>query len=289
MLGVIFVQDTYPVRSNLVYNKIADGDRIKTKNKKLAVIGFPFDGNSSYMRGASYAPPVIREAFHCYSSNTWSESGIDIGAESVLFDAGDIDLSVSRDPFGEIEKAVAKLLDRDFLPISLGGDHSITYPILKAFNRKYPGLSILHFDAHPDLYDELDGNRYSHACPFARIMETCQIHRLVQVGIRTLNKHQREQVERFKVEVIEMKDLNKNPVLIFDTPVYVSFDIDVLDPAFAPGGMSTRQAIEIIQKVQAPVILGADIVEFNPRRDPSGITAMVSAKILKEIATRVLE
>ncbi len=266
------------------------------RNKKLALIGFPFDENSSYMRGASSAPPLIRETFHCYSTNTWSESGIDIGAESVLFDAGDVDLPISSDPFGEIEKAVTKLLDHDFLPISLGGDHSITYPILKAFNKKYPRLSILHFDAHPDLYDELDGNRYSHACPFARIMETCQIQRLVQVGIRTLNKHQREQVERFKVEVIEMKDLAEDLKLIFDTPVYISFDIDVLDPAFAsgvshyePGGMTTRQAIEIIQKVQAPAILGADIVEFNSKRDPSGITAMVCAKILKEIAARMLE
>jgi len=266
------------------------------RNKKLAVIGFPFDENSSYKKGASSAPPLIREAFHCYSSNTWSESGIDIGAESVLFDVGDVDFSVVSDPFDKIEKAVTKLLDQNFFLISLGGDHSITYPIMKAFDKKYPQLSILHFDAHPDLYDELNGNRYSHACPFARIMETCQIQRLVQVGIRTLNKHQREQVERFSVEIIVMKDLAEDFKLIFDTPIYISFDIDVLDPAFAPGvshyepgGMSTRQMIDIIQKVQATAIIGADIVEFNPRRDPSGITAMGCAKILKEIAAKMLE
>ena len=264
--------------------------------KKLALIGFPYDANSSYMKGSALAPPLIRDALHSESSNMWSEMGIDLGAESVFFDAGDLDFTSTRDALGDIEGAIAQLLDRCLLPISLGGDHAITYPIIKAFHKKYPRIQILHFDAHPDLYDVYQSNRYSHACPFARIMEEGFVDRLVQVGIRTMNGHQREQARKFGVEVVEMKDWRDGIEWTFDGPLYISFDVDVLDPAFAPGvshyepgGLSTRQAIQTIQRIEAQTIVGADIVEFNPQRDPSGITAMACAKILKEIATRMLD
>jgi arginase family enzyme len=153
----------------------------------------------------------------------------------------------------------------------------------------------LHFDAHPDLYDEFLGNRHSHASPFARIMEEGLAKRLVQVGIRTVNGHQREQAERFGVEFVEMRNWRDDLTLDFDSPVYISFDLDALDPAFAPGvshrepgGLSTRQAIGVIQRLRAKVV-GADIVEFNPRMDPAQITAVVCAKLLKEIAAKMLE
>lgn len=261
----------------------------------LALIGLPYDENSSYMKGPALAPPLIREALHCQSTNRWTESGINLGADTVFHDAGDLDFSSADNPIEDIERAIGELLDRDLLPIALGGDHAITYPVVKAFSKKYTRLDILHFDAHPDLYDELYGNRNSHACPFARIMENGLAQRLVQVGIRTMNGHQREQAERFGVEVIEMKDFDESIRLTFDAPLYISFDMDALDPAFAPGvshyepgGLSTRQAIRTIQQLQAPAIVGADIVEYNPKRDPSGVTAMTAAKILKEIAAKML-
>lgn len=262
---------------------------------KLAFVGIPYDANSSYLRGAASAPALIREAFRCESSNLWSETGVDLGSDGVVFDAGDLELDPDHEPFAKIEEAIARLLDQDFLPVLLGGDHSITYPIVKAFGKKYPTLHILHLDAHPDLYDELHGNRYSHACPFARILEDGLAERLVQVGVRTMNGHQQEQADRFGVEVHAMKDWDDEIVLRFDAPLYISVDLDVLDPAFAPGvshhepgGLTTRQVIRLIQRVTAPVIVGADIVEFNPERDPSGVTAVVSAKLLKEIAAKLL-
>ena len=264
--------------------------------RKIAIIGFPYDEQSSFMKGAAKAPAKIREAFHCESTNTWSESGVDLGDDSIIFDAGDVVLNSSENPIEKIENSITELLNQNSIPISLGGDHAITYPIIKAFSEKYPKLHVLQFDAHPDLYDDLDGNRYSHACPFARIMEEGLIERLVQVGVRTVNGHQREQARRFGVEVNEMKDWQDDIPCEFDAPLYISFDVDVLDPAFAPGvshyepgGLTTRQAIHIIQKIRAPEIVGADIVEFNPDRDSSGITAMTCAKILKEIAARMLE
>jgi arginase family enzyme len=126
-------------------------------------------------------------------------------------------------------------------------------------------------------------------------MEEGLAKRLVQVGIRTVNGHQREQAERFGVEFVEMRNWRDDLTLDFDSPVYISFDLDALDPAFAPGvshrepgGLSTRQAIGVIQRLRAKVV-GADIVEFNPRMDPAQITAVVCAKLLKEIAAKMLE
>ena len=268
----------------------------ETENrKKVAIIGFRFDQNSSFLRGAAEAPPLIRAALRSDAANMWSESGLDLGAESVLFDAGDIEPSENEEMNSRIERSISTLLDRDLKPISLGGDHSITVPIIRAFGRKYDRLSILHFDAHPDLYDQFQGNQYSHACPFARIMEERLAQRLVQVGVRTMNGHQREQAAKFGVEVIEMKDWRDDLVFEFDEPLYISFDLDGLDPAFAPGvshrepgGLSTRQAIDIIQSTKGHVV-GADIVEFNPQMDPLNITATVGAKLLKEIAAKMIE
>jgi arginase len=262
---------------------------------KLALIGFRYDENSSFMKGAADAPPQIRAAFRSEASNLWSEAGVDLGTDGTFFDAGDIEPVAGTEMFSLIEDSIRTLLTDKLTPICLGGDHSITYPIVRAVSKRYPKLSILHFDAHPDLYDELLGNRHSHASPFARIMEEGLAKRLVQVGIRTINGHQREQARRFGVEVIEMRHWRDDLTLDFDSPVYISFDMDALDPAFAPGvshrepgGLSTRQAIGLIQRIQARVI-GADIVEFNPRMDPAQTTAVVCAKLLKEIAARMLE
>lgn len=258
-----------------------------------ALLGIPFDANSSYLRGPAQAPPLIRKAFHCDSSNLWTETGVDLGAESLFSDAGDLKLT-KKGAFAAIEDAVSSLLQKGQRPICLGGDHSITYPILRAFARKYSGLTIVHFDAHPDLYDELQGSRQSHACPFARVMEEGCAKRLIQLGIRTLNDHQRRQAERFGVEIQQMRDLPALEKLKLTGSVYISFDIDVLDPAFAPGishrepgGMSVREAITHLHAITGEIV-GADLVEYNPRQDVSGLTAMVCGRLLKEILGKMI-
>jgi len=262
---------------------------------KLALIGIRYDENSSFTKGAADAPPQIRAALRSDAWNLTTENGTDLSGDSTFFDAGDIEPVPGSEMSALIENSLYTLIADGLMPISLGGDHSITYPVVRAFARKYNNLSILHFDAHPDLYDNYQGNRNSHASPFARIMEQKLVKRLVQVGIRTVTEHQRDQVRKFGVESIEMRDLTGNIQLEFDSPVYISFDIDALDPAFAPGvshrepgGMSTRQAIDIIQRLKGRVV-GADIVEFNPRMDPLHVTGTVCAKLLKEIAARMLE
>jgi agmatinase len=270
---------------------VAAGDQ----RPKLAIIGIRYDENSSFTKGAADAPPQIRAALRSDAWNLTSENGTDLSDDSTFFDAGDIEPVTGSDMLSLIENSIYTLIGDGLAPISLGGDHSITHPIIRAFARKYTDLSILHFDAHPDIYDSYQGNRNSHASPFARIMEQKLVKRLVQVGVRTFTAHQREQIKKFGVETIEMRNITPDLQLEFDSPVYISFDVDALDPAFAPGvshrepgGLSTRQAIDLIQRLKGRVV-GADIVEFNPRMDPLHITGTVCAKLFKEIAAKMLE
>ena len=247
------------------------------------------------MKGPAKAPPKIREAFNSDSTNKCTESGLDLSRQSNFFDVGDLELKKGLNVLGYIEHIYQELLDNQVRVLSLGGDHAVTLPIIQAYEKHFPDLNILHFDAHPDLYDEFEGNRYSHACPFARIMEEGLIKKLVQVGIRTMTPHQQEQADRFNVTVIDMKSWPKGlSRLKFNGPVYISLDLDALDPAYAPGvshlepgGLRTRDVITVIQKIKAPIV-GADIVEYNPVRDINGMTAMVAAKLLKELADKLL-
>ena len=265
-----------------------------TKPGDVAVVGVPLDQNSSFLSGAALAPPRIRQALHSGETNLCAEDGTDLSTDSRWLDLGDLDLQGGGDALGRIEAAVATLLGKDLRILALGGDHAITYPILRAYATKYADLTVLHLDAHPDLYDEFEGSRHSHACPFARIMEEGLVTRLVQVGIRTMNPHQRDQARRFGVEVVEMRHYQSPLALSLAGPLYVSIDLDVLDPAFAPGvshhepgGFSVRQVLQLLQALRVPVV-GTDIVELNPHRDLVGCTAMVAAKLLKEITSVML-
>jgi agmatinase len=173
----------------------------------------------------------------------------------------------------------------------LGGDHSISYPVLRAFGGRAEPPTVIHLDAHADLYDEFNGDRFSHACPFARIMEERLAGRLVQVGIRTLNAHQRSQAAKFGVEILGAERWRDAIPLLGRVrgALYLSIDLDVLDPAFAPGvshpepgGLSVRDVLELLAAIKVPVI-GADIVEYNPQNDLRDLTARVAAKFVKEL------
>jgi agmatinase len=263
-------------------------------SRTISLLGIPYDANSTYLRGPAEAPHRIREALYCNSSNLWTEDGIDLAQPGIFHDAGDLKLPLEAEPAGAVmEQAVRDTLAFGHRLICLGGDHSITYPILRGFRDRASEITILHFDAHPDLYHDY-GGRLSHACPFARIMEEQLARRLVQVGIRTIGAHQLEQAKKFGVEVITMRNLARVAELKFEGPLYISFDVDVLDPAFAPGvshyepgGMSVRDVLNVIQGLRMPVV-GVDIVEYNPIRDHQNQTAMVCSKILKEISAAML-
>lgn len=226
------------------------------------------------------------------AGNRFTEMGIDL---TQLADAGDLDISDNPAAArAEIQAGIDSVLVNGFRPIALGGDHSVTYPIMRAMAKRHPGLTILHIDAHGDLYDDFEGDRYSHACPFARIMEEELAARLVQVGIRTLTPHQRQQITRFSVDTIEMQHFAGGARPRVDGPVYLSVDIDGIEPAFAPGvshkepgGLSVRDVLAMIHSLRGPIV-GADVVEFNPSQDIGGLTAAVAAKIVRELAGHMI-
>jgi agmatinase len=261
------------------------------------LLGIPHDASSSFLRGAAAAPPLIRAALHSSASNTWSELGVDVFADGGLQDAGDLMLDRAGRPGAwadAISDAVATLARQGRAPLVLGGDHAITFPVVRGIRNAGPSFAILHVDAHPDLYEEYEGDRLSHACPFARIMEAGLATTLVQVGIRAVNGHQRAQAARFGVDVIDMRRWEQGCRPALDGPVYVSIDLDGLDPAFAPGvshpepgGLTVRDVITLVQGIDGPIV-GADIVELNPRQDVGGVTACVAAKLVKELAARCL-
>jgi agmatinase len=269
-----------------VFDRVSPGD--------VVLLGVPWDENSSFLSGAALAPTRVREALWSGETNLCAEDGTDLSAEPRWVDLGDLDLGRGITAQEQIESAIGALLARQASVQSLGGDHAITFPIVRAYGARYCNLTILHLDAHPDLYDQFEGSRASHACPFARIMEENLAARLVQVGIRTMTPHQRQQARRFGVHVLEMRDCHPDLQLDLQGPLYLSIDLDVLDPAFAPGvshhepgGLSVRDLLRLVQNLRVPVV-GADIVEFNPHRDPVGCTAMVAAKLLKELTAVML-
>lgn len=257
------------------------------------LIGLPYDGSSSFLQGPATAPEAVRRVLHCGAGNWTTERGHELEPGTGRWiDGGD--LAIPTDParaFERIRDGASELGANGVPLVAVGGDHFVTYPLLSALAIG-ADLTILHIDAHPDLYDQLDGERLSHACPFARIMEDGLAGRLIQFGIRTATAHQREQAERFGVETHTAAGWDGAlPEISGD--VYLSIDVDGLDPAFAPGvshhepgGLTTRQVLSLIHQVEdrpGVRLIGADVVEINPVRDHHDMTASLGAKLVKEL------
>ncbi|KAF8379287.1 hypothetical protein HHK36_028720 [Tetracentron sinense] len=278
-----------------------------------ALLGIPLGHHSSFHEGPAFAPPFIRESMWDDSTNATTEEGKIISDPRVLTDVGDLDVQELRNcgvsddaPLMDIVSAAVKMVMEQvpLHPLILGGDHSITYPIVRAVSQMLGGpVDILHIDAHPDLYESFEGNPFSHASSFARIMEGGYARRLVQVGIRSINQEGRDQAKRFGVEQYEMRTYSQDRPLLENLKlgegedvkgVYVSIDVDCLDPAFAqgvshlePGGLSFREVLNILQNLQGDIV-GGDVVEYNPKRDTfAGCSAMVAAKLVRELAAKM--
>jgi arginase len=258
---------------------------------RVALLGLPTDSHSSFLRGPAKAPPVIRAALRSAHAHMMATNGLDM--DQVLDDLGDAPLREDADDFERMVEAVAAAF-RAGPAVVLGGDHAVTYPVLAgiaAAGRAPP--QIVHIDAHSDLYDDFEGDPLSHASPFARIMERGLAAGLTQFGIRTPNAHLVAQAKRFGVKVFAPGDHDAGLMALPAGPTYISIDLDGLDPAFAPGvshhepgGLTTREVLDVIWKTPGPVI-GGDIVELNPDRDVNGMTATLAAKLLKELAARI--
>lgn len=258
--------------------------------RPVRLIGLPTDSHSSFLRGPAGAPVAIRAALASEHSNRAAESGLELGLDIAFEDDGDLALLEDASDPARISEAAESTALAGAVPLFLGGDHMVSFPIVEGLARVHGPVNILHFDAHPDLYDDFEGDPLSHASPFARIMERGLASRLVQVGIRTLNRHCREQAQRFGVEIVEMRHFEAAAVPIPLAPLYISIDLDALDPAFAPGvshhepgGLSVRDTLDVLHRVGCGIV-GADVVEYNPSRDLGSMTATVAAKLVKELA-----
>jgi len=253
------------------------------------LLGLPTDSNSSFERGPALAPAAIRSALWSARGNLACADGLELGTDFHLDDRGDLPLAEDATDHSRIVQGVTASLTAAAVPLLLGGDHSVTWPILEAVHARHGPVDLLHFDAHPDIYADFDGNPRSHASPFARIMERGLVRRLVQVGVRTLNQHCREQAARYGVEIVPMTGFAPDHVPVLPGPLYISLDLDGIDPAEAPGvshpepgGLTVREVLAVLHRQTAPIV-GADVVEYNPRFDSHERTAILAAKLLKEL------
>ena len=266
----------------------------KMSASSVAIVGLPTDRHSSFLRGAAGAPRIIRAEMFSEQGNPYTELGVDLRRDGLVVDAGDADLSSPDRELEAIEAFVESQIRDGRKVLSLGGDHSVTYPILRAYAKRYAQLSIVHIDAHPDIYESFQGDRLSHASPFARILEDRLARSLVQIGIRTMSPPQQKQVERYSVKVFAAWEIELARAALPDGDVYVSLDLDGLDPAFAPGvshrepgGLSVREALELVKAIPGNVV-GADVVEYNPSQDLGNVTASVAAKFAREFIGRMV-
>ena len=258
----------------------------------VALHGFSWDASSSYARGAAHGPAVILSALANEATSPFSLSGIDIREAIERYDFDPLP------PSGEhareaIHARVTASLANGMAPLSLGGDHSVSFPILMAMRDHYGPVNILHIDAHTDLYNEFEGDPFSHACPFTRAIENGCVGNLVQVGLRSITPDARAFGREYDVTMLHADQLGDIPFDRLVGPLYISIDLDGIDPAFAPGvshpepgGLSSREVISLVNKMGS--IVGADVVELNPERDINMMTALLAARLAKELAAKLI-
>lgn len=271
------------------------GSQQSPKEAQVILYGMPMDWTASYRPGSRLGPKRIRE-----SSLVHEEYSLVLGrdlSQVSYYDAGDIPL-----PFGNVEKSleeirqfVGRILAQDQFPLGLGGEHLVTWPIIQQMVKKYPDLVVIHMDAHADLRPEYEGEIYSHATPLYHITELIGGERLNQFGIRSMTAEevayaQHKKIGFYPFEVYQplQKVLND----LSGKPVYVTIDIDVVDPAYAPGtgtpdpgGISSRELFDSIYAIAHSEVnvVGADLVEVAPAYDPTEQTVILASKLIREI------
>jgi agmatinase len=273
----------------------------------VAILGIPFDGGVSFRPGARFGPKEIRAnslLIRPYHPVLRAEPF----ARLRVADVGDVDTNPLDiiDTYGRIEAAVSEILAAGALPACVGGDHSISLPILRAVARRHGAVALVHFDSHQDMWEEYFGNRYFHGTPFRRALEEgLYLPRdTVQIGIRgpVYSPADFEFGETHGVRVIRAEEVHREGAeaarglldRLRGRKAYVSFDVDAVDPAFAPGtgtpevgGLTSAQALEFLRMLVGLDIVAFDIVEVSPPYDQSGLTAMLAANVLFELISVV--
>jgi agmatinase len=272
--------------------------------KTLVVVGIPWDSTSSYRHGAAAAPGAIRIATDSGLYNRYTQRGIDLGRVWKVCDHGDVKKAKNVTELeNNIRSAIAIHHHEKPHMLFLGGDHFVTYPAFSAvaeFQRR--PLSLLYFDAHPDLYQTYGGSPYSHATVVSRILDnkSASTGKVCYVGIRASTEEQENRIRELGLTEHTSHDVYakgtqeiSHSILneLQPTPVYLSIDLDCLDPAYAPGvgnpepgGLSTRRLFDILQSLSGLEIIAADVVEYSPKCESNArTTAFTSAVLIKEI------
>jgi len=272
----------------------------------IAVVGIPFDSGVSYRPGARFGPAAIREASRLLRPY---HPGLDVSpfAEVQVADGGDIAVNpfAIGDAIETVDESVSRLLSAGTRVVTLGGDHTIALPLLRAVHRVHGPVALLHFDAHLDTWDTYFGEPYTHGTPFRRAVEEgiLDTEALSHVGIRgpLYGKKDLEDDRRFGFGILTSADVMRRGVdevvdllrqRIGDRPLYVSVDIDVLDPAHAPGtgtpeagGLTSRELLEILRGLATCNLVGADVVEVAPAYDHAQITATAAAHVAYDLVS----
>lgn len=268
---------------------------------QVALMGVPMDLGASNRPGARFGPRALRTIERIGPYN----HVLDCAPVQQLrvADVGDVPLRSRYSlpmSIEDIESWYQQVVDQGVMPLSVGGDHSVTYPILKAIGREQP-VGMIHFDAHCDTGGEFDQTRFHHGGPFrlAVLDGVLDPTRCIQIGIRGSSEYLWEFSKDSGMTVVHAEDISRlgtaeivrmARTVVGDGPVYVTFDIDGLDPAFAPGtgtpevgGMTTREALEILHGLKGLPICGGDVVEVAPQYDTTTNTAQAGAQMLFEI------
>ncbi len=258
----------------------------------LAFVGLPCDSQSSFRRGPAAAPARIRSAYdgRCYHATT--ELGADV--EGLVSDLGDWYPSDDWERTqAEYRTRAENLFLSERVPFFAGGDHAVTVPVVSSLEARDEPIHVVQFDAHPDLYPVYDGDPASHACVAARLLEMEHVASLTQIGVRALNRPQLEVARRHggRLALLEARDPIRQDDLGHIPPearVYVTLDLDVFDPAFAPGvshavpgGLTPRHVLRLLHEAGWSLV-GMDVVELNPYRDERDRTAVLAARLLHE-------
>ncbi len=269
----------------------------------IALIGVPFDLGVTNRPGARFGPQQVRELSVLAAGPKNHASGIIPGALVDFADCGDVPINSTYDlerATGEIEAYYQTVIDRDLIPLSVGGDHSISYPILKAVGQDTP-VCLIHIDAHADTGGPFNGSRFHHGGPFrnAALAGVLDPERTIQIGIRGRAEPHWDFSYDSGMRVIHIEEfyelgiqavIDEAKALVGDAPAYVSFDVDSIDPAFTPGtgtpeigGLLPREVQALIRGLDGLNLVGADVVEVSPPYDQHGNTALVAATMLWEL------
>jgi len=255
----------------------------------VAIIGIPFDDTSTFRRGSRHGPSAIRWASQ--SIETYSPVLRRDLEDVELFDGGDVDVAGGGvEGMRSATDAHLARLPSHAVPAVLGGEHTVTLPVVERLRRSYSDLAVLQLDAHTDLRDEYEGLAVSHATVMRRIADLVGLQSVVQIGTRAGTAAEFETVRRSLR--FSSHTLSVPPEIwswLEQRPVYVTLDIDVVDPSEAPGtgnpepeGVAARQLLTFIRMLGDLHVVGFDLVEVSPPYDPSGRTAVLAATIVRE-------